>query len=650
MAWALADVPWQKIADGTLQPVVVLETADGQPLMDPRSPRAAYASRDDFPQHLVDAVIAAEDRRFYEHEGLDFRAITRAAFRNMAAGGVEQGGSTITQQLVKILYLDSGRTLKRKIQEAVVALWLDRRLPKDEILTRYLNSVYLGAGATGMPAAARVYFGKDLRDVDVVESAMLAALIRAPSQLNPLTNLDAARARTDLVLDALGESGKLDEAAAKDAKARLATLEPVGRIAQPGNWFLDWVTPQANDLAAPYSGTIRVRTTLMPRLQEIAEHVVKQALDREGKRSNASQAALIAMRPDGSVVALVGGRDYQASQFNRAVNAQRQPGSAFKLFPYYAAIKAGISPWDWVNDEPIEINGWSPENYSGRYFGRVRVAEAFARSLNAATVGLATEIGIDKTVAAARELGIDAKLVETPSLALGTSEVTLLDLTGAYASVRAGAAPVQPWGIASFHADGQPQAFRVGPPEAPRTDIRAYQPDLVSLLELVVERGTGREAQLDEFAAGKTGTSQNFRDAWFVGFNDCLVVGVWVGNDDETPMKEVTGGKLPAHIWREFLLEARSVLDATDVAPENTLEVLPQQEEELLPSHEESDPNVSDEVVSSTATDMEGFPGLDGQQSVPACNYEVCSRFYRSFRPSDCTYQPYRGPRRICER
>jgi membrane peptidoglycan carboxypeptidase len=333
--------------------------------------------------------------------------------------------------------------------------------------------------------------------------------------------------------------------------------------------------------------------------------VVEEALARDGEASGVSQAALVAMTPDGAVVAMVGGRDYADSQFNRAVDAKRQPGSTFKLFVYYAALKAGITPNHTVPDEPMNVDGWTPENFSGRYHGRVTVAEAFARSLNAASVALAMAVGIDNVVAAARELGIDAELVETPSLALGASEVSLLDLTGAYASVRAGVAPVEPWGIASFHASDQDRSFRVGPAGEPSTDISPYQDELVGLLRLVVERGTGQAAAFDGFAAGKTGTSQNNRDAWFVGFSGPLVAGVWVGNDDETPMNDVTGGNLPATIWRDFM-EA-----ATQAPPD---------------------------------------PGASATNVATTCNVRACTRAYRSFRASDCTFQPYDGPRKLCEK
>jgi membrane peptidoglycan carboxypeptidase len=311
---------------------------------------------------------------------------------------------------------------------------------------------------------------------------------------------------------------------------------------------------------------------------------------------------------------MVGGRNYQQSEFNRAVQAMRQPGSAFKLFVYYAALRNGASPIDRVEDAPLEIDGWSPENFDERFHGSVSLAEAFARSLNAATVRLALEVGLDEVIAAARDLGIDAPLQKTPSLALGSSEVSLLDLTGAYASVRAGVTPIEPWGIAAFGSEDQ-LLFKVGPSVKPRTSLEPYNGTMVGLLKLVVDRGTGRAAGIDGFAAGKTGTSQNYRDAWFVGFSESLVVGVWMGNDDGTPMDKVTGGRLPARIWKQFMTEAPTLV-------------------------------VADQAASVDEVSMEA----QGDRAGPECNYRACARTYRSFRTSDCSFQPYRGPRRLCDK
>lgn len=547
-----------------------------------------------------------------DHYGVDLKGIMRAVLRNFQAGSVVQGGSTITQQLIKVQYLESDRTLKRKLQELVIAFWLEWKLGKREILTRYLNSVYLGSGATGMPAAARIYFNKEIAALNVQEAAMLAGLLKAPSQLNPIDNFEAARERTTTVLDAMVANGKLAAQDASAAKAKFAELHPTTPTPRSGSWFADWISPQAGEIAGASPGSTTVRTTLVPRLQQLAEDVVARNLDKEGKTLGASQAALVAMTPDGAVVAMVGGRDYKASQFNRAVAAKRQPGSTFKLFVFYAALKNGLTLRDQVFDGPIEVDGWSPQNSTGRYHGWVTIAEAFARSLNGATVALAQEVGIENVVAAARELGIDAPLNPVPALALGSSEVSLLDLTGAYASIRLGKSPVEPWGVIDFQASTQTKAFRVGPLTAASTDLSTYQQDLVSLLQLVVERGTGRDAFPGSFAAGKTGTSQNNRDAWFVGFTEDLVAGVWVGNDDDTPMKGVTGGALPARIWRDFMQAAMA----------------------------QPEPQIDPDT------------GLMTSQEGPAasCNIRACARSYRSFRASDCTYQPYRGERRLCER
>jgi membrane peptidoglycan carboxypeptidase len=356
---------------------------------------------------------------------------------------------------------------------------------------------------------------------------------------------------------------------------------------------------------------MRVRTTLVPALQALAEKVVSKALARHGEAKDVTQAALVAMLPNGAVVAMVGGRNYQKSEFNRAVQAMRQPGSAFKLFVYYAALRNGVSPIDRIEDAPLEIDGWSPENFGRDFRGRVSLAEAFARSLNAASVRLALDVGLDEVIAAARDLGLDAPLKKMPSLALGSSEVSLLDLTGAYASVRAGVTPIEPWGIAALGTEEAP-LYRLGPVVKPSHSLKPYDGVLIALLKLVVDRGTGRAAAPDGFAAGKTGTSQNYRDAWFIGFNEGLVAGVWVGNDDDEPMSNMTGGKLPALIWKDFMTGAMTIAAKGPRA-----------------------------LIAEANTD----PG-----SEPHCSYRACAQAYRSFRSADCSYQPYSGPRQLCDK
>jgi penicillin-binding protein 1A len=700
MLWAIHDMPLERPSDAA-RPALLLEAADGEALGRVGSLKFADAARADFPDRLVQAVLSTEDRRFYSHFGIDPFGIVRALHRNAQAGEIVEGGSTITQQLVKMQIVGSKRTLTRKLREALTAIWLDRRLGKEEILTRYLNNVYLGAGAHGMPAAARLYFDKRLDQLNVAEAAMLAGLIKAPSQYNPLRDPEAARDRAEIVIDAMVTNGAIDAQAGADAKAHPATLHPTTEAAQAGSWFADWVGREAVSVTGSFTRSVRVRTTLDPRLQRLAEEVVNSALASEGKRVGASQAALVALRPDGAVLAMVGGRDYRESQFNRAVEANRHPGSTFKLFTYLAALRKGLGPNDTIDAGPVEINGWEPENFGGHEYGRVTLADAFARSINTAAVRLAMDVGLDEVIRAARDLGIDAKLPKVPSLALGAVEVSLLDLTGAFASVRAGRTHVEPWGIAAFGPEGQPRLQTMGPPMVgSQQSLGRYQQPMIDLLRGVVEHGTGKAAALNGFAAGKTGTSQNHRDAWFIGFNESLIVGVWVGNDDGTSMKGVVGGALPAAIWKRFMTQAPGLIAQSDAraasvtadlaAPASSptsqsqgLQAsLMRQASSNQPQQAQCDYQVCASRRSFRASDctyqpysgprrsceMPGRPAtLPEQASQPAssgeaqsptqaraqaqCNVDVCSRFYSSFDPSDCTYQPYGGgSRRICER
>jgi len=645
MLWAIYDMPLERPSD-VAKPALLLEAADGDALGRVGSLKLADAARGDFPDRLVQAVLSIEDRRFYSHFGIDPVGIGRALRRNAEAGEIVEGGSTITQQLVKMRIVGNDRTLARKLREALTAIWLDQRVGKEEILTRYLNTVYLGAGAHGMPAAARLYFDKRLDELNVAEAAMLAGLIKAPSQFNPLRDLEGARDRAALVIDAMSENGAIDPQTAADAKTRPATLHPTMEAAQAGSWYADWVAREAAGVTGSFTRSVRVRTTLDPRLQRLAEGVINGSLTREGARAGASQAALVALRPDGAVLAMVGGRDYRDSQFNRAVEANRHPGSAFKLFVYLAALRKGLGPNDTINAGPIEINGWEPENFGGRQYGRVTLADAFARSINTAAVRLAMDVGLDEVIRAARDLGIDARLPKNPSLALGAVEVSLLDLTGAFASVRAGRTRVEPWGITAFGAEGQERLQTMGPPMVgSQQSLGRYQQPMIDLLRLVLERGTGRAAALNGFAAGKTGTSQNHRDAWFIGFNESLIVGVWVGNDDGTPMKRVVGGTLPASIWKRFMTEAAGLVAQGDARVANTTDGRAAQAASQ-PQTSQSQASQSQGSQGSLASQPAQASSNEPQQA--QCDYRACAS-RRSFRPSDCTYQPYSGPRRSCE-
>jgi len=622
-SWLLATVRFPSLAEITSPRVIVLVSADGHVGRHAGELRLAPVAAQDMPSDLVDAVVSIEDRRFFDRGAVDFRSIMRAMRQNLAAGRIVAGGSTITQQLVKTNFLGSERTYERKIQEAAISIWLEGRLSKDRILTGYLNSVYLGSGTMGFPAAAKLYFNKSVADLTLPEAAMLAGLVNAPEENDPLRHLDAARKRAAVVLDAMVANGKLTEDQALMAKLHPATPNPAHITPGSNGWFDDWVYGQAQSAVPAHAGTIQIKTTLDPRLQEKAAQIVKSTLAQYGAEKHASEAALVAMRPDGAVVAMVGGQNYANSAYNRAVQAKRQPGSAFKLFDYYAALRQGYTLQNEILDAPVDIHGWHPANYGHRHHGEVTLADAFADSLNDATVRLSQQVGIDQVIAAARDLGLRAKLVNSPSLALGTSEVTLLDLTAAYASVRAGKAPVTPWGISGIKIHGEQDYVSADGSGGSQHSLGQYQADLIKLLQGVVDHGTGRAAKLQGFAAGKTGTTQDYRDAWFVGFNDSLITGVWVGNDDHSPMKGVAGGTLPAMIWKAFMQQAGAPMVAGPGPTTN-----PQ---------EQASPNEASAPQEA--------------QAAQQCNIPACEGFYHSFRASDCTYQPYSGgSRQYCER
>ena len=631
--WLLVSVHFPSTAEVTSRRVIVLQSADGQDLQRKGRLTSTPVAVRDMPADVINAVLSIEDRHFYQHGAVELRSTLRAFKDNMDAGRVVAGGSTITQQLVKMLFVGPERTYLRKIREAAIAFWIEDHLSKDQILTSYLNNVYLGSGATGFPAAAKLYFNKSVGELELPQAAMLAGMINAPGQDDPFTDLAAARNRAAVVLDAMVANGVLSDDAAVVAKLHPATPIHLNLPAPSTGWFVDWVYNKVEAATPVTAGTIRVHTTLDLRLQQLAANIIDSTLAKYGREKHAGQAALVAMRPDGSVVAMVGGRDYDRSQYNRAVQAERQPGSAFKLFDYYAALRKGYTPQDTILDAPIDIHGWEPENYGHRHHGRVTLAEAFADSLNDATVRLSQDVGIGQVIAAARDLGLRAPLKNNPSLALGTGEVSLLDLTSAYAAVRAGKAPVNAHGIAGINMQNAHNTLPVGGGDA-QHGLGPYQAELIDLLRGVVEHGTGRAASLSGFAAGKTGTAQDYRDAWFIGFNDSLIVGVWVGNDDHSPMKKVTGGSLPAGIWKAFMEQA-GVPPVAEATPSGQ------------PAADANVKESQDDRTSAAAAAESSFDRLQNGQ----CNVPVCEQHYHSFRPSDCTYQPYwGGPRQFCAR
>ena len=511
--------------------------------------------------YLPKAVVATEDRRFYNHFGVDPIGLIRAAFANLAAGHVVQGGSTITQQLAKNLFLTPERNLGRKIQETLLALWLEHRFSKNQILEIYLNRVYLGAGAYGVDAAAHRYFNKSARQTSLYESAVIAGLLKAPTRFNPTRDSDKTAARTAQVLTKMVDAGFITNGQAVAALSDGTSLAAVA-VTRPGTrYFADWVAEQLGDFADS-NHDLRVVTTLDPQIQAQAEAAIADVLTRQGANWNVSQGALVAMSPDGSVRAMVGGRDYSQSQFNRATQAQRQPGSAFKPFVYLAGLEAGLRPSDQFIDAPTRVGRWQPRDYIGRYQGEMTLAEGLAQSVNTIAVQVAQRAGIPNVISVAHRLGIASELAPDISLALGTNEVNLLELVSAYAPFANGGNGVWAHAIAEIRDGTGKVVFR-------RTGSglgQVVRPELVStmndMLSAVIEHGTGRSAALSRPAAGKTGTTQDYRDAWFIGYTADLVAGVWLGNDDNAPMNKVTGGSLPAQTWRRFMLAATKTMPA----------------------------------------------------------------------------------------
>jgi penicillin-binding protein 1A len=511
------------------------------------------------PPYVPNAFIAIEDRRFREHLGLDPIGLVRAAFENLAAGHVVQGGSTITQQLAKNLFLAPDRTMERKLQEALFALYLETHYSKNQILTLYLNRVYFGAGVYGIEAASERFFGVPATRLTLPEAAMLAGSVKAPARFNPLADPQASQARAHVVLQAMEDAGFIGH----DTRREAAYVQP--RIARstgtPGSgYFADWVMARLS----VYVGDARdvvVETTFDLDAQTKAEHAVARGLAREGGRLRASEAALVAMTPDGAVRAMVGGASYEASPFNRATDAVRQPGSAFKPFVYLTAFENGHTPYDVMNDSPVDIHGWRPTDYEGKFEGPITLTQAFAKSSNVIAAQLANEVGPKAIAQTARRLGISSPLEAVDSLALGTSGVTPLELTASYVPFANGGEGVLPFAIRRVR-DKWGRVLYVHKASGEGTIISpANEGRMTELMVATLTTGTGRAARLsDRPSAGKTGTTQDYRDAWFVGFSADLVCGVWIGNDDNRPMNHAVGGGMPAHIFRDFMEDAEAGL------------------------------------------------------------------------------------------
>jgi penicillin-binding protein 1A len=547
LLWFAHDLPRPESAlDATRRPSLTLEDRSGRVFASFGDVVGEPLRLTDMPPYLPEAVVAVEDRRFWHHSGIDLVGLARAAWTDLVARRVVQGGSTLTQQVAKNLFLSNARTLRRKVQELLLTLWLEHHFSKREILEIYLDRVYLGAGAWGMDAAAHMYFGVSARHVTLWQAAVLAGLPRAPSRFNPRVNPGAAAARAKEVLAAMVETGAITEAQAQAAAASIA-FPPAPAIA--AGWFADWAAAQAAPDLSPNADAV-LHTTLDARLQAVAESRLAALLDGPGEAAGVSQGAVVILdAASGAVRAMVGGRDYRSGSFNRAVESRRQPGSAFKVFTWLSALQRGLTPDSTVLDAPIHIGRWSPENFEHRYEGEVTLTQALAQSINTAAVRLLLQAGGPRVVAAtAARLGIGDKLPDDASLALGTGEVGLLELSAAYAPFFNHGYRVTPYGVEAYAA-AHPPVPVISPEHAAM---------MARMLTAVVTGGTGRPAAVaGHEVAGKTGTTQDFRDAWFIGCIDGTIIGVWLGNDDDHPMRGVMGGGLPARLFHEIAVAVR---------------------------------------------------------------------------------------------
>lgn len=527
-----------------------------------RGMRRAYVPYNDISPSLIKALLATEDRRFFYHFGLDPIGLLRAASANWRSGEVLQGGSTITQQLAKNLFLQPKRTWSRKAEEFILALWLENRFKKQEILELYLNRVYFGSGNFGIGAASHYYFGKEPRDITLSEASLLAGLIKAPSYYSPTGNMDRSRKRAREILRILAETDQIDinqyaEALANPPQLKVPPEKPgFGHVA-------DWVSEVVPMLTGETDRNLIVETTIDAGLQLSARAAVEKVMRTKGRTAHASEAAVLLLRPDGAVRAMIGGRNHAESQFNRAVRAMRQPGSAFKPFIYLAAIENGFTPDTMVDDSPIEMEGWRPTNFGGTYRGQANLRTALTHSSNMAAIRLMQAVGADRVVECANRLGVFSAKNVGPTLALGTSETTLLEMTSSFAVFANGGLAVTPEIVERIKDDRGTILFeRSKGPTARIVSARAVSA-MNDMMNAVVAGGTARAAALDLHpAAGKTGTSQNFKDAWFIGYTAQWVGGVWMGNDNASPMRGVTGGSLPAEIWKEVMLVAHEGLMA----------------------------------------------------------------------------------------
>ena len=565
--------PIDQLAVPKRPPNIAILGSDGTLLANRGETGGREVALNELPKYLPQAFIAIEDHRFYSHWGIDPVGIARALVKNVIRiGGGLQGGSTLTQQLAKNLFLTQERTASRKIQEAILALWLEQKFSKDQILELYLNRVYFGAGAYGVEGAAQKYFGKSAREVTIAEAAILGGLVQSPSRLAPNRNPDAAHARASLVLAAMQREGFITEPQMKEAlqhPAEPAKPKGVGSILYAADHVIDVL----DDLVGTIDSDVIVTTTINPLMQSYAEKAVTEELQAKGAKYGVTQGALVSLDNDGAIRALVGGRSYADSQFDRVTSAKRQPGSAFKPFVYLAALEKGLTPDTTRDDAPINIKGWQPENYAKEYRGPVTLTEGLSQSLNTVAVRLGLEVGPKNVALVAQRLGIKSKLDVNASIALGTSVVTPLEITGAYTSFANGGVLISPYIITEVISRDGDLIYTRADSQTRQVIDQHYLADLNVMMRETLKSGTAKKADLPGWdAAGKTGTSQDFRDAWFIGYTSALVTGIWLGNDDNSPTKHVAGGSLPVEIWSRYMKQALAKtppapLPASDTPP-----------------------------------------------------------------------------------
>ena len=553
VTWSLLNLPETESIQISRQPSITFLDKDGRIIASYGDIYGKSIKYQNLPKNLINAVIVTEDKRFFQHHGVDFRGVLRAVYVNFKEGRIVQGGSTITQQLAKNLFLTPERSYTRKLHELILSIWLEIRFSKQQILSIYLNRVYLGSGTYGVQAASEKYFNKKVEDLNLYECAVIASLLKAPSRYNPIANKDLSKERTSLVLESMTKDKMITEDKVKQAKDNNQKYSKFTTPPKSTRYFIDWLLPRVKAYVGEINEDLIVRTTLDVKLQKIAEESLNKITLNY---PSADQSALVGLDLDGGVISMIGGRDYGDSQFNRVTQAKRQPGSAFKLFVYLAGIENGLLPEDIIIDSKVNINGWSPKNYKDNYLGEVSIEDAFSKSINTVAVKISEKIGRDKVIKMAKIMGINSPILNNPSLALGTSEVNLLELTAAYDVLANNGNGVFVHGIRSIeNTDGENLFTRKiqGPGKILEPTVVKT---MTQMMEETIKTGTGKKARLNRPAAGKTGTSQSLRDAWFVGFTSNIVVGVWFGNDDDSPMKKITGGTAPAILWNDFMKKA----------------------------------------------------------------------------------------------